>query len=134
MSQTINDLRANCRQAITTTYRGPTNHRGSRVIATCEAKRITVSWDHALNADANHAAAALQLMRELGWDGELLPGTPSIALCVASDAETRRTGTGAVCAYLLHNDAVMWVYVPDREESFHRDMRGREVITVYVAE
>lgn len=24
-------------------------------------------WDHALDASANHAAAALQLMRELGW-------------------------------------------------------------------
>lgn len=54
-------------QAITTSYRGPTDSNGSRVIARCEAKRISVPWDHALDAGANHAAAALQLMDQLGW-------------------------------------------------------------------
>jgi hypothetical protein len=61
------DLVLSCRQAITTQYRGPTDHRGSRVIASCEAKRIVVPWDHALDIAANHAAAALQLMDRLGW-------------------------------------------------------------------
>lgn len=60
-------LAAGSRQAITTSYRGPTDSRGSRVIARCEAKRISVSWDHALDAGANHAAVALQLMDQLGW-------------------------------------------------------------------
>lgn len=63
-------LAAGSRQAITTSYRGPTDSRvsrGSRVIARCEAKRISVPWDHALDIGANHAAAALQLMDELGW-------------------------------------------------------------------
>jgi hypothetical protein len=60
-------LAASSRQAITTNYRGPTDSRGSRVIARCEAKRISVSWDQALDAGANHAAAALQLMDQLGW-------------------------------------------------------------------
>lgn len=54
------------RQAITTSYRGPTDTRGSRVIARCEAKRISVSWDDALDIGANHAAAAMQLMDQLG--------------------------------------------------------------------
>lgn len=48
-------------QAILTKYRGPTDHKGSRVIASCEAKRIVVSWDHALDAVGNHIAAARQL-------------------------------------------------------------------------
>lgn len=61
-------LAASSRQAITTSYRGPTDSRGSRVIARCEAKRISVPWDHALNAPDNHAAAALQLLHDLGWD------------------------------------------------------------------
>lgn len=55
------------RQAIVTRYAGPTDSSGSRVIASCEAKRIMVPWDHALDAQQNHAAAALQLMDRLGW-------------------------------------------------------------------
>ena len=58
---------AGIRQAITTSYRGPTDSRGSRVIARCDAMRITVPWDHALDPQANHAAAALQLATRLGW-------------------------------------------------------------------
>jgi hypothetical protein len=61
------DLANAPRQAITTSYRGPTDSKGSRVIARCEAKRISVPWDYALDAGANHAAAALQLMDQLGW-------------------------------------------------------------------
>jgi hypothetical protein len=60
-------LSASARQAITTVYRGPTDSHGSRVIAKCEAKRITVPWDHALDSADNHAAAALHLMDVLGW-------------------------------------------------------------------
>ena len=60
-------LAASCRQAITTTYRGPTDYKGSRVIARCEAKRVSVPWDDALDQAQNHAAAALQLMDQLGW-------------------------------------------------------------------
>lgn len=60
-------LAASSRQAITTSYRGPTDSNGSRVIARCEAKRISVPWDHALDIGANHAAAAQQLMDQLGW-------------------------------------------------------------------
>jgi hypothetical protein len=60
-------LAAGSRQAITTSYRGPTDTSRSRVIARCEAKRISVPWDHALDPGANHAAAALQLMDQLGW-------------------------------------------------------------------
>lgn len=68
--QTPESLSTCCRQAITTTFRGPTNFRGSRVVVTCEAKRISVPWDHALDSQNNHAAAALELMRVLGWDAK----------------------------------------------------------------
>lgn len=60
-------LALSARQAITTSFRGPTDTKGSRVIARCEAKRISVPWDHALDVGANHAAAALSLMDQLGW-------------------------------------------------------------------
>lgn len=54
-------------QAITTRYHGPTNTRGSRVSARCQAGRVTLNWDDALNQDQNHDRAALALARKLGW-------------------------------------------------------------------
>ena len=54
-------------QAIRTRYLGPTNHRGARIVATCDAKRKTYSWDYALNVAENHAQAAHALATELGW-------------------------------------------------------------------
>lgn len=56
-------------QAIVTKYLGPTDHRGSRVKAKCEAGTLTVSWDHALDADDNHYVAAKMLAERLGWVG-----------------------------------------------------------------
>ena len=46
--------------AIVTTYRGPTDTRGSRITVTgCyRPVRMTVPYDHALSASENHAAAA----------------------------------------------------------------------------
>lgn len=62
------------RQAIQTTYKGPTNYRGSRVIARCDAGRVVVPWDYALNASANHEAAARALASKLGWAWEHVGG------------------------------------------------------------
>lgn len=43
-----------------TAYKGPTDHQGSRVVArhVTTRKRKVLPWDHALDAQANHAAAA----------------------------------------------------------------------------
>ena len=57
------------RQAISTRYLGPTNHKGSRVKATCEARSFTLEWNDAFNAERNHKAAALALASKLGWRG-----------------------------------------------------------------
>jgi hypothetical protein len=54
-------------QAIVTKYHGPTNSRGSRVIASAQAGRKIVPWDHALNSENNHRAAALALANHYGW-------------------------------------------------------------------
>jgi hypothetical protein len=66
-------------QAIRTKYHGPSNVRGSRVSAQCDAARIIIGWDHRLNSDGNHANAAATLAAKLGWDkdayGELIGGT-----------------------------------------------------------
>jgi len=62
------------RQAITTKYIGPTDHRGSRVKATAQAGSIVVGWDDALDSDDNHTAAARALARKYGWSGLLVGG------------------------------------------------------------
>jgi hypothetical protein len=66
-------------QAILTQYLPATNFKGSRVKATCQAKSKTLHWDHALNIDENHMAAARALATDLGWNygpwvGGGLPG------------------------------------------------------------
>lgn len=74
------------RQAITTKYHGPTNTLGSRVSASCEAGRIYHEYEYDASLldvgecfqgntnDANHAAAAVKLLRKLDWGGSWRPG------------------------------------------------------------
>lgn len=54
-------------QAIQTKFMGPTNTRGSRIKATAAAGSITLGWDHALNSEQNHVAAARALCQKFGW-------------------------------------------------------------------
>jgi hypothetical protein len=62
-------------QAIETKWHGPTDSNGSRITARCDAKRITVPYDHALDVAANHAAAARVLATRLGWSGRWVGGS-----------------------------------------------------------
>ena len=62
-------------KAITTTYKGPTNCRGSRIIATdSDGNRLTVSYDYAKNSEGNHQAAAVALCERMEWRGVLQGG------------------------------------------------------------
>lgn len=63
-------------QTIETKYHGPTNARGSRISATASScrKRVWISYDHALNAENNHRAAARKLMAALNWTGRYVGG------------------------------------------------------------
>jgi hypothetical protein len=61
-------------QAITTKYLGATNYRCSRIVASAQAGRIIVPWDHALDVEANHNAAAIALCDKYGWTGRLIGG------------------------------------------------------------
>ncbi len=79
------------RQAITTRFVGPTNRRGSRIIARAVAGRKTVHWDHTLNIEANHAAAARRLAESFGWHGQWfgggLPTEDGYCFVLAEDSE-----------------------------------------------
>jgi hypothetical protein len=65
-------------QAIRTRYVGPTNVKGSRIIAKCEAASVRVSYDDGLNVEENHRAAMLALRERMGWNGpddtDMIPG------------------------------------------------------------
>lgn len=61
-------------QAIETHFVGPTNYRGSRVIAKADAGKLVWGWDYRLNPDENHTAAARMLAEKLGWDGVWIGG------------------------------------------------------------
>lgn len=54
-------------QAIKTRYLGPTDYRGARIKASAQAGSVTISYDYALNSDANHKAAAQALIDRLDW-------------------------------------------------------------------
>ena len=63
-------------KAIKTKYLGPTNFKGSRVRATDEdGNSIILSWDHALNSDKNHEAAAQALCDKMDWEGRIVGGS-----------------------------------------------------------
>lgn len=62
-------------KAITTRYAGPTNTRGSRIIASePDGKRLTLSYDSSLDSETNHRVAAEALRDKLGWTGSLVGG------------------------------------------------------------
>lgn len=83
-------------QAITTQYRGPTVSTGARIIARCDARTMTVSWDHGLGVEENHIAAARQLATALGWNGKWVGGGYGDGYVFALDVGEWFTVTGAV--------------------------------------
>ena len=50
-------------QAIVTKYLCPTNAKGSRIQAKCEAMTIRVSYDDGLDLERNHEAVCVELCR-----------------------------------------------------------------------
>lgn len=61
-------------QAIETRYLGPTNTKSGRIKAAAWAGSITVPYDHALNSEDNHRAAAMALVAKLQWQGTFAQG------------------------------------------------------------
>lgn len=55
-------------QAIRTKYIGPSNVKGSRIQAKCEARTIYLSYDSELSEYENHKGACAALVRAMGWE------------------------------------------------------------------
>ncbi len=57
-------------QTISTRYIGPSNTRGSRIIATTSGGiRKVYPYQHDMDIDGNHTGAAWRLAESLGWHG-----------------------------------------------------------------
>jgi hypothetical protein len=61
-------------QAIETRYLGATNTKGGRIKATAWAGSITIGYNHALDTQDNHRAAANALIAKMGWNGTYAQG------------------------------------------------------------
>jgi len=56
-------------RVIRTRFVGPTDFRGSRIIADAgdSTSRVTLGYDHALARDENHVAGARAVVDKMGW-------------------------------------------------------------------
>lgn len=54
-------------QAIITKFMPATDFKGARYKATAEAGSVIVPYDHSVNTEANHIAAAKALCKKMGW-------------------------------------------------------------------
>ena len=105
-------------QAITTKYFGPTNTRGARVKASCSRGSITVSRNHALSIEENHAEAKKALVEKFAkedekqhgpWKGQgVNPWLRTTAHGVLEDGRhvfvfTGESNAGESLVYALHN-------------------------------
>jgi len=62
-------------KAIVTTYHGPTDTRGSRIVASdSDNNRASIPYPHELSGEACHRKAADALCAKMGWKGELIGG------------------------------------------------------------
>jgi hypothetical protein len=62
-------------KAIRTSYVGPTNTRGSRIIASdADGNKVSIGYPHQLSSDEAHELAAYRLMEKMGWPNRLVGG------------------------------------------------------------
>lgn len=64
-------------QAITIKYAGPTNTKGSRMIASATAGRKICNYDYALTVEQNAIEAAKAFAKSKGWEGKMAIGQDS---------------------------------------------------------
>lgn len=81
-------------QAITTKFIGPTDTKGSRIKARCQAGSVTIAFPY---SDNDHAHAVLALCVKLGWNGRwvgggLPDGTSDAFVCVDAGAPLQVNG------------------------------------------
>ena len=65
------------RAIITTKFIGPTNYRGARIKASCQAGSITIAYPYDESISDSHWMAAQELIKKLGlnWGTEFTVGS-----------------------------------------------------------
>jgi len=62
-------------KAIRVRYKGPTNYRGSRLIADdYDGHKVTISFDYALSGEELYKKAAQALLDKMDWKGDIIGG------------------------------------------------------------
>ena len=62
-------------KAIECKYYGPTNTRGSKIVASdSDGNKIAIPYPHELSGTDVYARAAIALCRKMGWKGTLVSG------------------------------------------------------------
>ena len=62
-------------KAIRVHYQGPTDYKGSRIIADDgDGNKVTIPYDHSLNLDELYQKAAYALRDKMQWKGEMIGG------------------------------------------------------------
>jgi len=63
-------------KAIMTKYLGPTNTRGSRIVASDgDGNRVTIPYPYALSGEAVYRKAARALCDRMGWNVDMVGGS-----------------------------------------------------------
>ena len=76
------------RQTIITKYHGPTNTKGAKMSAKCNAGTITIPYYPSFSVDKNHEIACGALLQKLAWCtegvrvGGYLPDDSMVFVCV----------------------------------------------------
>lgn len=80
-------------KAIETKYHGPTNRRGSRIVASDgDGNRATISYPYQLSGEAVHRAAAVELCRKMGWSvGRMIGGATKHGYAFVFDPAVKET-------------------------------------------
>lgn len=90
-------------KAISTRYSGPTNTRGSRIVASAEGvSSVSIPLDYEKDLYEAHEKAALALCKKYGWSGRLIGGGTKKGYCwvfadSASGRDARRGRPSAPC-------------------------------------
>jgi len=64
-------------QTIVTTFYGPSNHHGAKVVAQSASGRhiVSLAWEYGVSMEQNHTMAAMALAEKAGWNGSFHGGS-----------------------------------------------------------
>lgn len=64
-------------QTIITSFHGPTNHHGAKVVAQASGGKhmVSLAWEYGVSMERNHMLAAMALAEKARWNGSFHGGS-----------------------------------------------------------